>query len=117
MLAISGAHNLAAYVLPAKTGEAALVVYLKRPGGQAQYSAPLRAQERARPGLALRLPSEAEWESVADCHSPIGNFVESGALEHIHFQSQEVLCRHFFSEVDRRVRTWREANDQGGSAR
>jgi uncharacterized protein (TIRG00374 family) len=32
MLAASSAHNLAAYVLPAKTGEAALVVYLKAGG-------------------------------------------------------------------------------------
>lgn len=43
--------------------------------------------------------------------------LESGALEHIHFQSQEVLCRHFFTEVDRRVRAWREAKGEGGSAR
>lgn len=29
--------------------------------------------------------------------------LESGALEHIHFQSMEALCRHLFLEVDRRV--------------
>jgi uncharacterized protein (TIRG00374 family) len=33
MLAISAAHNLAAYVLPAKTGEMTLVVYLRALGG------------------------------------------------------------------------------------
>ncbi|HUR28851.1 MAG TPA: lysylphosphatidylglycerol synthase transmembrane domain-containing protein, partial [Planctomycetota bacterium] len=33
MLAISAAHNLAAYVLPAKTGEMALVVYLRSHSG------------------------------------------------------------------------------------
>jgi uncharacterized protein (TIRG00374 family) len=33
MLAISAAHNLAAYVLPAKTGEMALVVYLRSLSG------------------------------------------------------------------------------------
>ncbi|MCW1430689.1 aromatic ring-hydroxylating oxygenase subunit alpha [Novosphingobium sp. JCM 18896] len=27
----------------------------------------------------------------------------SGALDHIHFQSMEALCRHLFNEVDRRV--------------
>lgn len=31
--AVSAAHNLAAYVLPAKTGEASLILYLKRVGG------------------------------------------------------------------------------------
>lgn len=29
--------------------------------------------------------------------------LESGALTHIHFQSQEILCRHLFHEVDKRV--------------
>jgi phenylpropionate dioxygenase-like ring-hydroxylating dioxygenase large terminal subunit len=32
--------------------------------------------------------------------------LSSGALSHIHFQSQEVLCRHLFHEVDRRVRAY-----------
>jgi hypothetical protein len=31
----------------------------------------------------------------------------SGALEHIHFQSQEVLCRHFFHAVNDRVEAYR----------
>jgi len=35
LLAVSSAHNLAAYVLPAKTGEGTLVVYLKRVCGVA----------------------------------------------------------------------------------
>jgi phenylpropionate dioxygenase-like ring-hydroxylating dioxygenase large terminal subunit len=32
--------------------------------------------------------------------------LNSGALEHIHFQSQEVLCRHLFESVDERVRAY-----------
>lgn len=38
VLAASSAHNLAAYVLPAKTGEASLLVYLKALGGVAGAS-------------------------------------------------------------------------------
>lgn len=33
----------------------------------------------------------------------------SGALEHIHFQEQEVLCRHLFLAVDARVQAWKAA--------
>ena len=33
--------------------------------------------------------------------------LESGALSHIHFQSQEILCRHLYNEVDKRVQTYR----------
>ena len=33
--------------------------------------------------------------------------LSSGALSHIHFQTQEALCRHFFQAVDERVQTWR----------
>lgn len=32
--------------------------------------------------------------------------LDSGVLEHIHFQSQEVLCRHHFLEVDKRVQAY-----------
>ena len=32
--------------------------------------------------------------------------LSSGALEQIHFQSNEVLCRHLFHCVDERVRAW-----------
>ncbi|QIG81039.1 aromatic ring-hydroxylating oxygenase subunit alpha [Stakelama tenebrarum] len=34
----------------------------------------------------------------------------SGALKHIHFQSQEVLCRHLYRSVAERVQKWREAH-------
>ena len=33
--------------------------------------------------------------------------LESGAIKHIHFQPQEVLCRHFFSQVSERVEAYR----------
>ncbi|MFT5481362.1 MAG: phenylpropionate dioxygenase-like ring-hydroxylating dioxygenase large terminal subunit [Halieaceae bacterium] len=31
----------------------------------------------------------------------------SGALSHLHFQSQEVLCRHLFNQVDQRVQAYK----------
>ncbi len=37
--------------------------------------------------------------------------LESGALSHIHFQSQEILCRHLFQEVDKRVEAYRAERD------
>ncbi len=33
--------------------------------------------------------------------------LESGALEHIHFMSQEVLCRHLMAEVDKAVEAYK----------
>jgi phenylpropionate dioxygenase-like ring-hydroxylating dioxygenase large terminal subunit len=33
--------------------------------------------------------------------------LESGAIKHIHFQPQEVLCRHFFNQVSERVEGYR----------
>lgn len=33
--------------------------------------------------------------------------LESGALEHIHFMTQESLCRHLFLEVDKRVQAYK----------
>lgn len=35
--------------------------------------------------------------------------LSSGALKHIHFQEQEVLCRHFFREVDSRVQAYKQS--------
>jgi hypothetical protein len=35
--------------------------------------------------------------------------LSSGALEHIHFQSQEVLCRHLFHSVDAKVQAWKSS--------
>lgn len=38
----------------------------------------------------------------------------SGALSHLHFQSQEVLCRHLFNEVDKRVQAYKAELANGG---
>jgi hypothetical protein len=35
--------------------------------------------------------------------------LSSGALQYIHFQSQEALCRHFFNVVDAAVQTYKAA--------
>lgn len=40
--------------------------------------------------------------------------LSSGALEHIHFQSQEVLCRHLFHGVNERVEAYRSAPNAVG---
>ncbi len=38
--------------------------------------------------------------------------LESGAISHIHFQSQEVLCRHLYNQVDQQVKAYqREQGD------
>ena len=36
--------------------------------------------------------------------------LDSGVLEHIHFQTEEVLCRHHFLEVDKRVQAYAAAH-------
>jgi len=41
----------------------------------------------------------------------------SGALRHIHFQSQEVLCRHFFHSIDRAVQAYEAKRTAAGGAR
>ena len=43
--------------------------------------------------------------------------LSSGALEHVHFQSQEVLCRHLFHTVDSMVQAYKASLDAGGEAR
>lgn len=35
--------------------------------------------------------------------------LDSGALEYIHFQSQEALCRHFFNVVDHAVQSYKDS--------
>lgn len=40
----------------------------------------------------------------------------SGALKHIHFQSQEALCRHLFNAVNERVEAYRQELAQAGDA-
>ncbi|MYM64567.1 aromatic ring-hydroxylating dioxygenase subunit alpha [Pseudomaricurvus sp. HS19] len=41
--------------------------------------------------------------------------LNSGALTHIHFQAQEVLCRHLFNMVDERVQAYRAERQTGGA--
>ena len=43
--------------------------------------------------------------------------LESGALEHIHLQSQEVLLRHLYHMVDERVQAYKAEPRAIGSAR
>jgi phenylpropionate dioxygenase-like ring-hydroxylating dioxygenase large terminal subunit len=42
--------------------------------------------------------------------------LSSGALKHIHFQEQEVLCRHFFKQVDSRVQAYKASLEHAGNA-
>ena len=42
--------------------------------------------------------------------------LNSGVLEHIHFQSQEALCRHSFLEVDQRVQAYAASTASQGDA-
>lgn len=39
--------------------------------------------------------------------------LSSGALQHIHFQTQEVLCRHLYTHVDQAVQNWRREQGEG----
>lgn len=39
--------------------------------------------------------------------------LSSGALKHIHFQTQEALCRHLFMQVDQRVERYRRELGEG----
>jgi phenylpropionate dioxygenase-like ring-hydroxylating dioxygenase large terminal subunit len=43
--------------------------------------------------------------------------LSSGRLRHIHFQTQEVLCRHFFKTVDAAVQTYKAEMSRTGSPR
>jgi phenylpropionate dioxygenase-like ring-hydroxylating dioxygenase large terminal subunit len=70
-----------------------------------------------------RFAREFAMCSARDIHSEDRAVIEagqkglsSGALEHIHFMSQEVLCRHFFKQVDSRVQAYKAARD-GAEAR
>jgi phenylpropionate dioxygenase-like ring-hydroxylating dioxygenase large terminal subunit len=70
-----------------------------------------------------RFAREFSMCSARDIHSEDRAVIEagqrglsSGALEHIHFMQQEVLCRHFFKQVDSRVQAYKAARD-GAEAR
>jgi phenylpropionate dioxygenase-like ring-hydroxylating dioxygenase large terminal subunit len=42
--------------------------------------------------------------------------LSSGAIEHIHFQSQEVLCRHLFNTIDAMVEDYKSGRAAAGGA-
>lgn len=61
-----------------------------------------------------RFAREMAMVSVMDVHAEDSDVLKagqiglaSGALEHIHFQSQEIMCRHFFQQVDTAVQAYR----------
>jgi phenylpropionate dioxygenase-like ring-hydroxylating dioxygenase large terminal subunit len=61
-----------------------------------------------------RFAREFAVASLIDVHSEDRAVIEagqrglnSGALDHIHFQAQEVACRHFFNTVDAAVQAYR----------
>jgi phenylpropionate dioxygenase-like ring-hydroxylating dioxygenase large terminal subunit len=61
-----------------------------------------------------RFAREYAMATALDIHSEDRSVIEagqrglsSGALTHIHFQSQEVLCRHLFNEIDQRVQAYK----------
>ncbi|MEG3143640.1 aromatic ring-hydroxylating dioxygenase subunit alpha [Sphingomonas sp. RT2P30] len=62
-----------------------------------------------------RYVREYAMASARDIHAEDRAVIEagqrglnSGALSHIHFQSQEALCRHLFNAVDERVRAYQQ---------
>ena len=69
-----------------------------------------------------RFAREFGMVSALDIHSEDRAVIEaghrglaSGALSHIHFQAQEVLCRHLFNQVDQRVRKYQAGLGVGRS--
>jgi phenylpropionate dioxygenase-like ring-hydroxylating dioxygenase large terminal subunit len=65
-----------------------------------------------------RFAREFAMVSARDIHAEDRAVIEagqlglsSGALEHIHFQANEVLCRHFFHQVDSAVQAWKAARE------
>jgi phenylpropionate dioxygenase-like ring-hydroxylating dioxygenase large terminal subunit len=68
-----------------------------------------------------RFAREYTMATALDIHSEDRAVIEagqrglnSGALEYIHFQEQEVLCRHLFNQVDERVQAYRAERDAAG---
>lgn len=55
-------------------------------------------------GMALTRDIHSEDISVIEAGQ---RGISSGALEHIHFQEQEVLCRHLYMMVDKAVREYK----------
>jgi phenylpropionate dioxygenase-like ring-hydroxylating dioxygenase large terminal subunit len=70
---------------------------------------------------AKRFAREYSMVGARDVHAEDVEIIEagqrglsSGALEHIHFQSQEVLCRHLFRNVDNAVQAYRATLETAG---
>jgi phenylpropionate dioxygenase-like ring-hydroxylating dioxygenase large terminal subunit len=70
-----------------------------------------------------RFAREYAMATAFDIHSEDRAVIEagqrglnSGALSHIHFQSQEVLCRHLFNAVDATVQAYQAERGQPGAA-
>jgi len=70
-----------------------------------------------------RFARESAMATALDIHSEDRAVIErgqmglaSGALSHIHFQSQEVLCRHLYNEVTTRVEAYKAERDAKGGA-
>jgi phenylpropionate dioxygenase-like ring-hydroxylating dioxygenase large terminal subunit len=70
-----------------------------------------------------RFAREYAMASARDIHAEDRAVIEagqrglnSGALEHIHFMSQEVLCRHLFHAVDHMVQAWQVGRKPAGAA-
>jgi phenylpropionate dioxygenase-like ring-hydroxylating dioxygenase large terminal subunit len=69
-----------------------------------------------------RFAREYAMVSARDIHAEDRAVIEagqrglsSGALEHIHYQSQEVLCRHLFHSVDNMVQAWKAKRRSAGA--
>ncbi len=70
-----------------------------------------------------RFAREAAMATALDIHSEDRAVIEagqrglaSGALSHIHFMSQEVLCRHLFNQVNQRVEAFKAERLARGGA-
>ena len=69
-----------------------------------------------------RFAREALMASVRDVHCEDRNVIvagqkglSSGALKHIHFQTQEALCRHLYQTVDTMVETYKAETRPAGA--
>jgi len=70
--------------------------------GEAQNASELFARQA---GLTMMRDLHAEdIDVIEDGYAGLAG----GAIEHIHFQTQESLCRHLYNTVCEKVRLWQE---------
>ena len=70
--------------------------------GEAQNASELFARQA---GLTMMRDLHAEdIDVIEDGYAGL----RSGAIDHIHFQTQEALCRHLYNTVSAKVRAWQE---------